>query len=243
MYGLIGKKLSHSYSALLFKEKFGTMFPFELIEIDNIIDLTRYIDNHPDLKGLSVTIPYKKEIIPYLTYIDPVADECGAVNTIKIDKPKGKTVLSGYNTDVYGFMEAYKDFFPAGNKNALILGTGGAAVAVAYALRNLEINVTFVSRIYKSEKIISYKEITENLIKKNKLIVNTTPLGMFPEINMNPDICYSAIGDQHIIIDIIYNPETTLFMQKCMDQGAAAYNGMEMLKKQAHKAWEIWELI
>jgi shikimate dehydrogenase len=243
MYGLIGKKLSHSYSAILFGEKFGNEFGFELIEIDNIIDLTRYIDHHPELKGLSVTIPYKKEIIPYLSSIDPIAEECGAVNTVSIIKQKDKTLLHGYNTDVYGFSEAYKKFFPSENKNALVLGTGGAAVAVAYALRKTGMNVTFVSRMHKSEKIISFKELTKNLISENNLIVNTTPLGMFPKITDYPDICYSAIGPQHVVVDIIYNPETTLFMQKCMDQGAVAYNGLDMLKKQAEKAWEIWGLV
>jgi len=243
MYGLIGRKLTHSYSAILFEEKFGKKYPFELIEIDNIIDLNRYIDHHPDLRGLSVTIPYKKEIIPYLTTIDPIAEECGAVNTIRINKVKGKTELHGFNTDFYGFYESYKKYFPAENKNAMILGTGGASVAVAYALRQAGFRVTFISRLHKSESILSYKEITDNLIRGNNLIINTTPLGMFPDIYASPDICYSAIGPQHVAIDIIYNPEVTEFMQKCINQGAKAYNGMSMLKKQAEKAWEIWGLI
>ena len=243
MYGLIGKKLSHSYSAILFEKRFGSTPPFKLIEIDNIIDLNRYIDNNPEINGFTVTIPYKKEIIPYLNSIDDVAEKCGAVNTVKIERKNGKTLLHGFNTDVYGFSDAYSHLFPLENKNVIIIGTGGAAGAVGYVLKNNGFKITYISRIHKSHEILSFTEITENLINENKLIVNTTPLGMFPKIEAYPEICFSAIGKHHIIIDIIYNPELTTFMQKCIAQGAAAYNGMEMLRKQAEKAWKIWGLV
>ena len=243
MYGLIGKKLSHSYSAVLFENKFGTSPGFSLIEIDNIIDLTRYIDHNPELRGFTVTIPYKKEIIPYLHTIDSIAEKCGAVNTVKIERNNGKTLLHGFNTDVHGFSEAYSTYISDKNKNALVIGTGGAAGAVSFVLKEKGKSITYISRIYKSEKIISYKEITDILINENNLIINTTPLGMFPKINEYPEICFTAIGKQHVVIDLIYNPDMTVFMQKCKDQGAAVYNGMEMLKKQAEKAWKIWGLI
>lgn len=243
MYGIIGKKLSHSYSAILFEQQFGKKIPFQLIELEKINDLLDFIEEIPTIKGFSVTIPYKKEIIPFISELDEVAQACGSVNTVKIDRSNNKMKLIGYNTDVFGFSESYKTIIPSIIKNALVLGTGGASTAVSFALKKMNIETTFVSHTKKSSDTISYPELTPDMISKHKLIVNTTPLGMYPKINEYPEICFSAITKDHVVIDIIYNPECTMFLQKAKLQHAEVYNGLEMLKNQAKKAWEIWELI
>jgi shikimate dehydrogenase len=241
MYGIIGKKLSHSYSAILFEQQFGKKIPFQLIELEKINDLLNFIEENPTLKGFSVTIPYKKEILPFISELDEVAQACGSVNTVKINRLNNMKLI-GYNTDVFGFSESYKNFIPASIKNALVLGTGGASTAVSFALKEMKIETTFVSHTKKSSDTISYSELTPDMISENKLIVNTTPLGMFPKINEYPEICFSAITKDHIIIDIIYNPDCTLFLQKAKIQHAEVHNGLEMLKNQAKKAWKIWGL-
>jgi shikimate dehydrogenase len=242
MFGIIGKKLSHSYSAILFEEKFGANYPFKLFELDKISDLNQCIDNNPSLLGFNVTIPYKKEIIPFLNEMDDISKACGSVNTVAVDRKNGKTYMKGYNTDVFGFYESYKNIFPLGCKKALVLGTGGAAKAVSYALKQASIDTLFVSRNKGKLNAITYTELSPEIIKDYQIIINTTPLGMFPEINVAPEICYSAIGKDHIVIDIIYNPDRTVFLQKAESQHAKVYNGLNMLKKQAEKAWKIWGL-
>jgi shikimate dehydrogenase len=242
MFGIIGKKLSHSYSAILFEEKFGTTYPFKLFELDNISDLNQCIENNPSLLGFNVTIPYKKEIIPFLNEMDDISKLCGSVNTVTVNWKKRKIHLKGYNTDVFGFYESYKNIFPLGCKKALILGTGGAANAVSFALKQASVDTLFVSRNKGKLNTITYAELSPEIIKDYKIIINTTPLGMFPEVNDGPEICYSAIGKDHVVIDIIYNPESTVFLQKAESQYAKVYNGLNMLKKQAEKAWEIWGL-
>jgi len=243
MFGIIGKKLSHSYSAILFEEKFGASYPFKLIELDKINDLNQFIHNNLSLLGFSVTIPYKKEIIPLLNEMDEISSSCGSVNTVAINRKDGKIFLKGFNTDVFGFYESYKNVFPSGCDKALVLGTGGAANAVSYALKQLSIETLFVSRQVGKKDCISYSEVTSEVINKYKIIINTTPLGMFPNINECPEICYSAIGKDHVVIDIIYNPELTRFLQKADIQHAIVFNGYQMLKTQAIKAWQIWGLI
>jgi shikimate dehydrogenase len=243
MYGLIGKKLSHSYSAILFEEKFGKTPSFQLIEIENINDLPEFIDKNPALLGFTVTIPYKKEIIPFIFELDEIAKECGSVNTVTVKRLEGKKILTGYNTDVYGFTEAYKNIITKACKKALILGTGGASSAVSYALKHLGIETLLVSRSKKMQGIITYSELSPEIISEHKLIINTTPLGTFPKINECPEICYSVIGKEHVVIDIIYNPEITLLMQKAELQKAKVFNGYQMLKNQAIKAWQIWGLV
>lgn len=242
MFGIIGKKLSHSYSAKLFEEKFGNAFLFKLIELNKISDLGKFLENNQSLLGFSVTIPYKKEIIPYLDEMDDISASCGSVNTVALSRKDGEVHLKGYNTDVFGFYESYKNVFLPEHKKALILGTGGASNAVAYALKQVSIETRFVSRQANS-KSITYPDVTPELINEYKIIVNTTPLGMFPNTNVCPEICYSAIGKDHVIIDIIYNPELTLFLQKAVNQHARVYNGYQMLKMQALKAWQIWGLV
>ena len=243
MYGIVGKKLSHSYSAKLFEEKFGATYPFKIIEIDKISDLNLFIENNPSLKGFNVTIPFKKEIIPLLTEMDDISESCGSVNTVVIDRKNGKISLKGYNTDVSGFYESYKNVFPLGCEKALVLGTGGASNAISYALKLASIETLFVSRSGGKLITITYAELSPKIIKDYRIIINTTPLGMFPNTNACPEICYSAIGENHVVIDIIYNPECTLLMQKAQTQHAMVYNGYQMLQKQAIKAWQIWGLI
>jgi len=186
---------------------------------------------------MNVTIPYKEEVIPFLDKIDRKAKKIGAVNTIKITK-SGK--LKGYNTDFYGFRNSLKPLLKKEHKKALILGTGGASKAIAFALKKLGIQYTFVSRTKKSEKMLTYSELTENTIKEYLLIVNTTPLGTHPNTSDKPDIPYNFISDKHILYDLIYNPSETLFLKLGKEKGATIKNGLEMLELQAEKAWEIW---
>lgn len=243
MYGLIGKKLSHSYSAIVFQKQFGNSHEFKLIELEKIQDFINYLKHNNDLEGFSITIPYKKSIIPYLSYLDNVTKEIQAVNTVKIVRKNSKLELFGYNTDVYGFTEAYKQYFNSNIKNALILGTGGASDAVNYALKQLGIKTLKVSRDKTNSDTITYSQLTDEIIIENKIIVNATPLGMFPNTETFPDINYTAITKDHIAIDLTYNPEKTAFMKKAETENAKAFNGFKMLELQAKKAWEIWGLI
>jgi len=243
MYGIIGKKLSHSYSAILFEEKFGKKNPYSLIELENINDLPRFIEENPDMKGFNVTVPYKKEIIPLISELDEVALDCGSVNTVQIIKSNNKNKLFGYNTDVFGFEEAYKSIIPSSCKKALIIGTGGASSAVSFALKKMNIETTFISHTKKSSDTIYCSQLSPKDVSEHKLIINATPLGMFPNINEHPEICFSAITNEHVVIDLIYNPQWTVFLQKAKLQQAKVYNGLEMLKNQAKKAWQIWGLI
>jgi shikimate dehydrogenase len=242
MYGIIGRKLTHSFSAQIFNHKFGNRYSFKLIELETLTELIPFIEENQKLKGFSVTIPYKREIIPLLSSIDSVAKECNAVNTVVVKRKNIGFELFGYNTDAYGFDEAYHSCFYFAIKNALILGTGGASGAISHVLNKYKFSLTFVSNSKKAKNIISYKELNEKIIKSNLLIVNTTPLGMYPKIEESPEICYSAIGANHVVIDLVYNPENTVFLQKCKNQGAKVFNGMEMLHQQAKKAWSIWDL-
>ncbi|PIX32921.1 MAG: shikimate dehydrogenase [Bacteroidetes bacterium CG_4_10_14_3_um_filter_31_20] len=242
MYGLIGKKLGHSFSEKIFKEKFAEKFQFKLIELESIDKLKDFITNHPTLKGFSVTIPYKKEIIPYINILDDVSKRVKAVNTVLIKRTNNSVLLYGYNTDAYGFTKAYKKLFPTNCKNALIIGTGGAANAVKYALNIQGINVIMVSRKKKNDDIILFSELSDNIITNNKIIINATPLGMFPNVNLFPDINYKAITNQHLTIDLTYNPVETMFMKKAKEYGAKTINGYNMLQQQAEKAWKIYGL-
>ena len=245
IFGLIGTPLSHSFSKKYFTEKFlsENIFDasYENFQIDSLNKLTEIINQYPTLSGLNVTIPYKKEIIKLLDYIDPEAKEIGAVNTIKIIRGEEKINLYGYNTDSFGFKKSL-DYLPKNySKGALILGTGGASAAVAFVLKKLNIPYYKISRNPNKEKnIILYKDISSDLIQSYPFIINTSPVGMFPDMNDCPDIPYSLINATTIAYDLIYNPEETLFLKKCREQGAFTFNGLAMLKLQADKAWEIW---
>lgn len=242
MYGIVGEKLGHSFSEKIFKEKFGNSYQFKIIELVNIGKLNKYIVDNPQLKGFSVTIPYKKEIIPFINVLDDTSKEINAVNTVLVSRINNYVLLNGYNTDAYGFTKAYSKYFPEKCKNAIILGTGGAADAVNYALKKLGFDTIMVSRSKKSKGIILYSELSDEIIKHNKIIVNATPLGMFPNVDLFPQINYQAFTNQHIAIDLTYNPKETMFLKKAKEFKAKTYNGYNMLQHQAEKAWEIWDL-
>ena len=239
-FGLIGHPLTHSFSKKYFTEKFEkeqiNHCEYLLFDIPNIIDLIAILKQHPTLKGLSVTIPYKEVVMEYLDEIDAEAKKIGAVNTIKIEGNK----LIGYNTDYFGFKQSLKPFIEISQERALILGTGGASKAVYHALTSLNINCLFVSRNPKNDNEISYEDVNEYVIKHHQIIVNTTPIGTFPKIDEKPNIDYSLITSKHLLYDLVYNPAETQFLLEGKKRGAIVLNGLQMLKLQAEKAWELW---
>ncbi len=242
LLGLIGYPLSHSFSKRYFGEKFEgegiAGFRYELFPLEDIAELPRLIEAHPNLLGLNVTIPYKEVVIPYLTSLSDSAQAVGAVNTILFTKAG----LIGYNTDIYGFeMSLRKALTRSGlsANRAMVLGTGGAAKASRYVLEKMGMQVQFISRKRKDETL-TYEDISAELIKKYDVIVNTTPLGMSPNTSTCPNIPYEALTNNHLLFDLVYNPEKTLFLQKGEEMGAHILNGLEMLHLQAEKAWSIW---
>ena len=245
MYGLLGKSLGHSFSKDYFTKKFSLLnlnYSYQNIELENIDDIIPFIENNKNIKGFNVTVPYKKAIIPFLDDIDITAKEIGAVNTVKIYED-GR--LKGFNTDVVGFekllsRDAINRVRTSGMKEALILGSGGASKAVQYVLNKKNIPYKIVSRSFKLG--ISYEEINITGFKPYSMIINTTPVGMFPNVDECLELPYSTADEHNIFIDLIYNPEETLFMKKGKAQGAAAYNGLTMLFEQAEAAWEIWKV-
>ncbi|MCH5229889.1 MAG: shikimate dehydrogenase [Muribaculaceae bacterium] len=242
MYGLIGKKLGHSFSANFFNTKFkneGINESYRLFPLNDIELLPSLISSNPELKGLNVTIPYKEAVIPYLDHISPDAEEIGAVNVIKISSKKEKTILEGYNTDWIGFKDALTPFLNEKVDKALILGTGGASKAVYYALKTLGIEATKVSRT-PSPDYLRYSDLDESIIRSRLLIINTTPLGMFPENHTLPFIPYEYLTDEHLMFDLVYNPSITEFMKKGAEKRALTINGLQMLHNQAIEAWKIW---
>jgi len=240
LYGLIGKNISYSFSKKYFTEKFamGNLvdFYYENFDIQTIEEFQKIIKNNPELKGLNVTIPYKETIIPYLDKMSKNAAQIGAVNVIRFTK-KGK--LKGYNSDYYGFMKSLKPLLKSHHKKALILGTGGAAKAVAFGLSKLGILYTFVSR-EKKEGMIDYNLINATTFDNYHIIINCTPTGTFPNIKECPSIPYENFTTNHIAFDLIYNPEETQLLKNAKLNGAVTKNGYEMLEFQAEKAWEIW---
>lgn len=240
-YGLIGKKIAYSFSKKYFSKKFKSLHfdncEYLNFDIQSIEEFSKIIVETKGLQGLNVTIPYKETIIPYLDKLSKTAEKIGAINTIKIGKNKK---LKGYNTDHYGFKKALKPFLKKHHKKALILGTGGASKAVAYALQKLKIEYDFVSR-NPSEYEFSYDELTAAIFNDYQIIVNTTPLGTFPNIEDCPPLPYDCFTEQHIAFDLIYNPEETKFLKRAKTNGATIKNGYEMLVYQAEKAWEIWK--
>lgn len=240
VFGLVGRKLGHSFSSGFFTEKFskeGIDAVYLNFEIADIEHLTKLLRDYPRLKGFNVTIPYKTEILPFLNHISEEAQEIGAVNVVRINDNKE---LIGYNSDVYGFVKSLSPLLPGhGGIKALVLGTGGASKAVCYGLRRLGIEFTKVSRSSDNGDI-TYSELTPEIVNTHRVIVNTTPLGMYPDISTAPDIPYAGIGHEHICYDLVYNPADTLFMKKCREKGAKVKNGLEMLCLQAERSWEIW---
>lgn len=238
-FGLIGRNISYSFSREYFSKKFlreDITAGYENFDLQNIAEFPAILKSNPELKGLNVTIPYKEEIIPFLDSLDPVASEIGAVNTIKVET-SGR--LIGYNTDYFGFAEALKPYLKPQHKNALILGTGGASKAIAYALKTLNIEYKFVSRKASGDKL-TYEELNEQVLKKHTLLINCTPAGTFPKTEEHPNIPFQHLTHDHLIFDLIYNPPKTKFMELAQERGATVVNGQKMLELQAEKAWEIW---
>ncbi len=241
-YGLIGYPLGHSFSQSYFNEKFQNEnidALYENFEIPSIENFPEIIETNPNLRGLNVTIPYKEKVISYLDVISPEAREIGAVNVIKVER-KGKSIyLTGYNSDVIGFTRSIEPLIEKYHKKALILGTGGASKAINYGLKSLGLETVFVSR-YRKPDTICYEDITPKVIKEYNVIVNCTPLGMFPHTDECPNLPYEAMNTQTLLYDLIYNPDTTMFMQKGAEHGATVKNGLEMLLLQAFASWEFW---
>ncbi len=241
LLGLIGKKLGHSFSRKYFLEKFKSEglnnYDYQLFEIDSIEALPDLIRLHPNLKGLNVTIPYKSTVCKYLQEMDKTANETGAVNTIKVMPDRS---LKGFNTDYFGFRTSFlKNHKPSSKTRALILGTGGASKAVMAVLKDLGIYVVRVSRLGKSSEF-TYESLREESLGSYEVIINTTPLGMFPDTEKAPDINFDQINKNHFLFDLVYNPDETLYMKRGAAQGAKVCNGLEMLHFQADKSWEIW---
>lgn len=241
--GLIGFPLEHSFSQKFFAQKFKTEniidFEYRNFSISNIDKFPDLIAQNPNICGLNVTIPYKKKIIPFLDYLDETAQKIGAVNTVNFEMNNGKLITKGYNTDVYGFEKSLLPFLKNYHNKALILGTGGASNAVAYVLEKLGIDFKHVSRKANNNSLC-YNNINLELLNEYFLIINTTPLGMFPNVNSFPNIPYLSLNEKHILFDLVYNPIKTEFLKKGEKQKAKIINGQKMLELQALKAWEIW---
>lgn len=242
-FGLIGFPLKHSFSVAYFEEKFKKEgvadCSYEAFPLENIGDFPRLLEKHPALKGINVTIPHKESILKFLDDLDPVAEAIGAVNCISIADGK----LTGYNTDAYGFMTSLHEWInrfsitlPPG---ALILGTGGASKAVAYSIRKLGVDVQFVSR-RPGPGLLTYEELDEQVMHQHALIVNTTPLGTWPDVEACPPLPWEFIKPLHLLYDLVYNPPETQFLRMGRQKGAAPTNGLRMLELQADRSWEIW---
>lgn len=241
-YGLIGYPLKHSFSIGYFNEKFkseGIDAEYVNFEIPSIADLPEIIERTPDLRGFNVTIPYKEKVISYLDEIDKDATAIGAVNVVKVIRQKNKYKLIGYNSDIIGFTRSIEPLLQEYHKKALILGTGGASKAVYHGLKKLGIEGVYVSRTPRPE-MLAYEELTPEIMEEYTVIVNCTPVGMYPKVDFCPDIPYECLTANHLLYDLLYNPDTTLFMKKGAAQGAATKNGLEMLLLQAFAGWEFW---
>lgn len=239
-FGLLGRNINYSFSKGYFTDKFNCEnfagCTYENFDIPEITAFPEVIKSTSDLKGLNVTIPYKETVIPFLDKLSKKAELIGAVNTIKITK-KGK--LKGYNTDYYGFKKSLEPLLQPHHKKALILGTGGASKGVAFALDELDITYTFVSREAK-ENGIDYDRINATTFDNYQIIINATPVGTSPNVDAFPLLPYEFFTEKHIAYDLIYNPAETQFLKKAKQQGAQIKNGLDMLIFQAEKAWKIW---
>ena len=238
-FGLVGKSISYSFSKKYFTQKFSELglddHSYENFDLETIAEFYGLMANHPDIKGLNVTIPYKEAVLPYLDQVSKEAKKIGAVNTIRMTK----NGLKGYNTDVYGFRKSIEPYLRDHHKNSLILGTGGASKAVAFVFDEMGIPYQFVSR-NPADGQLGYSEIKETLLQTHTIIVNCSPLGTFPNVAEKPNLPYSSLSPRHLLFDLIYNPEKTAFLQEGEKRGAAICNGRQMLELQAEKSWEIW---
>ena len=242
-YGLIGYPLGHSFSISYFNQKFadeGINAKYENFEIASIDILPEILDKNPELKGLNVTIPYKEKVIPFLDSVAPEARAIGAVNVIRVTHEKNNIILKGYNSDVIGFTQSIEPMIDKKlHKKALILGTGGASKAINFGLKSLGIEPIFVSR-YERENALTYQQVTPEVVKEYNVIVNCTPVGMYPHTEECPQLPYETMDNHTILYDLIYNPDQTLFMRKGAQYGADVKNGLEMLLLQAFASWEFW---
>jgi shikimate dehydrogenase len=242
-FGLIGFPLGHSFSRQYFSQKFRDEkiadCSYDNYPLEKIDNLPLLLKSEPLLEGLNVTIPYKSAVIPFLDSVSPEAAEIGAVNVIGIRRNRNDIVLKGFNSDVTGFTRSLKPWLKVQKGNALVLGTGGSSKAVTYALHKLGMNITLVSREQKPGTV-SYGQVDERLLGDTDIIVNTTPLGMFPKTDAKPNLDYSLLSEKHILFDLVYNPEITEFLKAGQERGCTIVSGLKMLQIQAEKAWEIW---
>lgn len=244
---LIGFPLTHSFSQKYFTDKFKreaiSGYSYQLFPLHFISELPLLLSAYPDLVGINVTIPYKELVMPFMDELDESAREAGAVNTIRIQRnhPEKGYHLTGYNTDTYGFRESIRPILRNNHQRAFILGTGGAAKAVASVLRSLNIEYLFVSR-KEGKKTITYNDMNQQAVQSFPFIINCTPIGTYPNTDDCPDIPYQFLTAQNFLYDLVYNPEETLFLRKGREQGAMVKNGLDMLHLQADKAWEIFSV-
>lgn len=240
-FGLIGFPLSHSFSPSFFAEKFAREgYPdcfYDAYPIESIDQFPKLLADHPDLEGINVTIPYKKSVIPFLNFATEAVEKIAACNCIKVRNGK----LTGYNTDVVGFEKSLSPKLTNQHAHALILGTGGSAAAVEFVLEKLGIEYVFVSRTKTTgKKSLTYDELTKEIMQQFKLIINTTPVGMFPNVESCPGIPYHFLKPEHYLFDLVYNPAETLFLKNGAEKGAITKNGADMLVIQAEESWKIW---
>lgn len=244
-FGLIGYPLAHAYSQIYFEEKFQKESindaKYNLYPITEISKMVNIITTNQNLVGLNVTTPYKELVLPYLDELDESVLKIGTVNTIKIYRiGEDKFKLKGYNTDIFGLQKTLETVDISRKVKALILGSGGSGKTVKFVLEELNIKSTTVSRNPKNLSELSYNNITESVLKHHNLIINASPVGMYPKVENFPNIPYEYISENHICFDLVYNPDKTLFLQKAEAKGAKIINGLTMLFEQALRAWEIW---
>ena len=238
-FGLIGKTLKHSFSKTYFEKKFAdeglSDYRYDNFELQSIDQFPGLISATADLRGLNVTIPYKEEVLQFLDFKNEIVERIGACNCIQIKEGQ----LYGFNTDAIAFKNSLQKQLQSHHKCALILGSGGASKAVQYALQELHIDFLIVSR-HKKENQLGYEDVGRDTIECHQIIINTTPLGMYPNVDQDPPIPYKAIGSQHLLYDLTYNPPKTKFLKQGEANGAVIINGYEMLVAQAEESWRIW---
>ncbi len=241
-FGLIGYPLGHSFSVSYFTRKFedqGIDASYRNFPLESISGFRELILNEPDLRGLNVTVPYKEKVIPHLDALNQTSRTIRAVNTIAFCRTGGRLSLIGYNTDVIGFERSLKEHLRPHHTKALVLGTGGSSKAVVFVLDAMGIGYRRISRS-RGEGLLNYEDLSRSVISEHSLIINTTPLGMVPDVDTCPGIRYDAISTDHLLFDLVYNPEKTLFLSRGEEQGATIVNGYDMLVYQAEASWEIW---
>ena len=238
-YGLIGRNIAYSFSRGYFKQKFETenleKCTYENFDLNEIQELNKILTKK-NIYGLNVTTPFKREVVPFLDRLSPTAEKMNAVNTIKFHKDG---TVSGHNTDVYGFEKSLLEIISTPPKKALILGTGGASSAVAFVMKKFNIEFTYISR-GAGANAIEYNKVDEKVMNEHQLIINASPLGTFPDINLAPQLPYSFLTNDHVLFDLIYNPPETRFLQEGKKRGCKTLNGQKMLEYQAEKSWQIW---